>query len=240
MQSVSVLITGASGDIGLELYRQLSKDPRYTFYLHFRNKKSYARVKEYISAERTTLLFADLANLDEVQAMSKEVPTIDALINNAGYYETRPFLDAPFVDIQRMININYLAPLMLSHHVAKGMKQKGGGKIINLSSGSAKHTGLLPSFGYAAGKNGLNFMAKALNKELEPNKIAMTTIVLRFVQTKMLDSYAGYYRKITGNNLDLNSIDKKLKIHSPASVAQHIRELIEDNSLPGGTVTEML
>ncbi len=235
----SLLVTGANGDIGMAIYEQFVSDDRYNIFLHFRNRKSFKLVEQRIDLGRVTCLFADLGRLDEVEKMAAELPEIDILVNNAGVFKAQNFLETASRELQQMLTINYLAPLVLTHAVTKRMGRKGG-MIINLSSGSGSHGGLLPSFGYAASKNGLNFMAQALDKELTPRGITVVTVVLRFVKTKMLDSYAGYYRSFVGEDLDLTNIDKRLHLNSPEDVALKIKEIIEGDAKPAGPVIEML
>ncbi len=239
MPRISVLITGASGDIGLALYRLLHADSRYMLYLHFKNKTSYERVKDHLEVERTSLLFADFTDLVAVKQLATNLPPMDVLINNAGKFEAGSFLETSFEAIEQSLRVNYLAPLVLVHEVARVMQQHGGGKIINLSSGSGNHTGLLPSFGYSAGKNGLNFMTQALAKELGPHHITIITVVLRFVKTKMLASYREYYRDILGKELDISGVDTSLTLYTPHDIATRLYALIQDQTVHSGDSIEV-
>ncbi|HEX9153823.1 MAG TPA: SDR family oxidoreductase [Candidatus Saccharimonadales bacterium] len=240
MRRLRVLITGASGDIGLALYNKLYADGRYELYLHFRNQGSYRRVRSQIKPEHTTLLFADLCDKTAVKQLAAGLPVLDILVNNAGNFEAGSFFDTPLESIERQLQVNYLSPLVLTHHVAKKMQQNGGGRIINLSSGSGNHKGLLPSFGYAAGKNGLSFMTQALAKELGPEHIIIVAVVLRFVQTRMLETYSEYYEAITGKKLDVGNVDTQLTLHSPHTIAEKLCNIISDDSLQSGDIIEIL
>jgi NAD(P)-dependent dehydrogenase (short-subunit alcohol dehydrogenase family) len=66
--------------------------------------------------------------------------------------------------LKLFVSINYLSALLLTHHFVQKMKDSHFGRIINISSGSEEHGGILPSFGFASAKNAVNFMTQILPK----------------------------------------------------------------------------
>jgi short-subunit dehydrogenase len=231
----TVLITGANGDIAQALIGKISLDPRYELILHFKNKNSYFQYIKRNGKFNYKYFLIDFNNLSNIKKkLSKLTFKADILINNVGNYETEFFLDSKIENILNQININYLSLLIVMHHFAKIMGSNNGGQIINYSSGSGSHGGVLPSFGYASSKNSINFMTKILAKELKNSKIKINTIMLRYVETKMLKKFRNSYKKLLNENIKI-----ELPIKSSQEVADFTIKIIGNNKIKSGRVIEL-
>lgn len=231
MSKKIVLITGASGDIGRAIYHQIDKK-KYRCILHIRNKQT----SPYRHVSKEDILIADFSDVNNVKNIFKKRNiSLDILINTVGNYEAKSFLYSSFDEIHKQLSINFLSTLFLIHYYVKKMKKENRGQIINLSSGSGIHGGILPSFGYALSKNALNYMTTILAKELEPYNIKINTVVLRFIQTKMYNKFKIQYKMIKRKEFT-----SELPIYLPDVVANKVIALIDNDTVRNGDIIELL
>ena len=173
--SKTIVITGAGAGLGRALARRLAADGDEVVLLG----RTAAKV-EKVAAEigpRAMAVGCDVASPQSVAAAFKAVaarhPRIDVLINNAAVYE--PFLVAEATDEQilKIIATNLTGPILCVRAAIPLMH--AGGHIINLSSESVElpfpHLSL-----YQCSKDGLERFSQALEQELAPQGIRVTTV----------------------------------------------------------------
>jgi 3-oxoacyl-[acyl-carrier protein] reductase len=100
---------------------------------------------------------------------------LDVLVNNAA---TSPWLTIEDMSIEhwdRTISVNLRAPFLLSKYFFKGMASRGGGSIINISSGSAQR-GFVAELAYCSSKFGLEGLTQCLALELKNYNIAVNSL----------------------------------------------------------------
>ena len=112
---------------------------------------------------------------------------IDVLVNNAGINPApTPLVDVTFEYWRKLQSVNLEGPLRLSALVAPGMRDRGGGSIINVSSVGA-YTGGAGNGPYAASKAGLVVLTKVMAREWAPWRVRVNTISpVPFVSEMML------------------------------------------------------
>lgn len=104
---------------------------------------------------------AVIKNINKIEA---EVGPIDILINNAGIIKRTPIIEMEVEDFAAVINVDLISPFIVSKNVAKGMIQRGGGKIINICS-MMSELGRDSVSAYAAAKGGLKMLTKNMATE---------------------------------------------------------------------------
>jgi gluconate 5-dehydrogenase len=104
---------------------------------------------------------AVIANIKQIEA---EVGPIDILINNAGIIKRTPIIEMEVEDFTAVITVDLISPFIVSKNVAKGMIQRGGGKIINICS-MMSELGRDSVSAYAAAKGGLKMLTKNMATE---------------------------------------------------------------------------
>ena len=77
---------------------------------------------------------ADLAEPAAIEAIADEVQDADILVNNAAILVEKPIEDMTIVEFDRTIAVNLRAPFLLSRAIGAGMKERGWGRIVNISS----------------------------------------------------------------------------------------------------------
>lgn len=96
--------------------------------------------------------------------IGREVGPVDILVNNAGIIKRIPALEMSVAEWQQVITTDLTGPFIMSKAVAKGMKERGGGKIINMCS-MMSEVGRDTVSAYAAAKGGLKMLTKNLATE---------------------------------------------------------------------------
>lgn len=118
-----------------------------------------------------------------VRAIVDEHGRIDVLVNNAGVYRTGDITTWPEDDLQRLLGINLLGPVLGMQAVAPVMPE--GGSIVNVASisGTRGHGGALP---YAASKWGLRGASRSAAREFAPRGIRVNCVCPGSVDTPMI------------------------------------------------------
>ncbi|WP_316633088.1 gluconate 5-dehydrogenase [uncultured Flavobacterium sp.] len=106
----------------------------------------------------------EVAVIENIKKIEAEVGPIDILINNAGIIKRTPIIEMEVEDFAAVINVDLISPFIVSKNVAKGMIQRGGGKIINICS-MMSELGRDSVSAYAAAKGGLKMLTKNMATE---------------------------------------------------------------------------
>lgn len=185
MQDKTILITGASRGLGLALAQHWQENNSVI---------SLARTRPAQLNRDTAFYPCDLANeretLHTMQAITRDFPKIDLLINNAAMLKTMPLGVMKEQDIARMIDINLKAPVLISKTVFRRMIGARRGQIINILSMAPKLCVVGDSV-YSATKAGLEAFSRVLNKEGHPYGVHVNNIGLSAFPSGMLDQIIG-------------------------------------------------
>lgn len=163
------LITGSSHGLGMAVAIGLGQAGA-TIVINGSNPEKLAQaVEEYASAGITAHPYVfDVTREDlideNITRIEQEVGPIDILVNNAGIIKRIPALEMSLEDWNQVINIDLTAPFLMSRRVARGMKERGCGKIINMCS-MMSEVGRDTVSAYAAAKGGLKMLTKNLATE---------------------------------------------------------------------------
>ena len=117
-----------------------------------------------------------------ISAIEKEVGTIDILVNNAGIIKRIPILDMPVADFRQVIEVDLIAPLIVSKRVAPGMIAKRAGKIINMCSMMSIY-GRNSVSAYAAAKGGLKLLTANMTCEWAKYNVQVNGIGPGYIAT---------------------------------------------------------
>ncbi len=137
-----------------------------------------------------SVIQADLNNTADIERLWREASAtdpIDAVVNNAGIFPDHPPLTTDFSGWasawQRTLAVNLTAPAHLCYFAARAMAERGGGRIVNISSRAA-FRGELTAPAYAASKAGLNALSQSLAKALAPNAVYVFVVAPGWVSTR--------------------------------------------------------
>jgi NAD(P)-dependent dehydrogenase (short-subunit alcohol dehydrogenase family) len=183
----SVLITGGSRGLGLVMARQFAREGAHLS-ICARDEHELARAREdlqRLGAEVLTIQ-CDVTNNDEVQQMIRVVTErfgrIDILVNNAGIIQVGPLEVMTFDDFQQAMKSHFWGPLQTILAVLPTMRERGEGRIVNISSigGKISVPHLVP---YCASKFALVGLSEGLRSELRKDGVLVTTVCPGLMRT---------------------------------------------------------
>lgn len=146
---------------------------------------------------RIAVADADLVDPDAaraaVAAIERELGDIDLLVNNAGVVEHAelPFAADDVADAWRVIETNVRGPMLVTHAVLPGMLARGGGRVVNLSSGSA-HKVSATSTAYGISKGALSRFTRLLDHQYRGAGLRVFDLAPGVVATDMTGAMASH------------------------------------------------
>ncbi len=173
----TALVTGASGGLGHAIARALARRGADLVLTARR-----AEVLEPLAAEVGGRAVAcDLSDRAAVERLAEEAGSVDVLVANAGVPGSGRIETFSVEEIDRALDVNLRAPIVLARRLAEGMAERGGGHIVFISSlnGKAAPPGT-PI--YAATKFGLRGFAQSLRQDLRPSGVGVSTIFPGFIR----------------------------------------------------------
>jgi short-subunit dehydrogenase len=189
----TALITGASAGIGAAFARTLAAE-HHDLVLVARRKERLDELAAELTSSygiRCEVFAADLSDpaapRDIIAFATERGLDIDVLVNNAGLSGNDAFTDTSWEALSGEIQVMVTAVTELAHLVAPGMKARGWGRIINLSSLAA----FAPpgeSLLYTAIKSYVLDMSQALNMELASHGVHVTALCPGFTHSEFHDA----------------------------------------------------
>ena len=183
-----VLVTGASGGIGGAICAGLARRGA-TLVLHYRSGRTAAEgTRRTLAGDGHTLVQADLTDPAGIERLWGEVSAqaIDAVVNNAGIFPDHPPLTTDYAAWtaawRGTLALNLSGPANLSYFAARAMAERGGGRIVSVSSrGAFRGEPAAPA--YAASKAGLNAFSQSMAKALAPKGVCVFVVAPGWVAT---------------------------------------------------------
>ena len=177
----NVIVTGSSRGVGELLTRHFLDEGATVI--------GVARGLATCEHERYRHHQADIADPAEVQklfaSLRTSVKTIDVVVNNAAVLTSQYAMIMPAGAAQAMVNLNLLAPFLVSREAAKLMRKAKAGRIINISSMAVSLEPEGDSV-YAACKAGLTTLSNILAKEFASFNVTCNTLGITAIETDML------------------------------------------------------
>jgi NAD(P)-dependent dehydrogenase (short-subunit alcohol dehydrogenase family) len=193
-----VLITGGSSGVGEALAMACAQaGARVT--IAARREPELRRVQSAIAARggEADYVVADLSSFDACDTLAQETLArhggVDVIINNAAHSIRRPLAESleRFHDLERLTQLNYLAPARLIRAVLPGMRERRAGHVVNVLSAGTHIPA--PRFGaYSASKSALAQLGDSLAAELYDEGITVTNAYLGWVRTPMMEASGKY------------------------------------------------
>lgn len=185
-----MLITGATGGMGSAMVRHFApSDYKLVLHYHTNKDKLEELVKEITFTHEPLMLQADLYSEQAIIHLcgeaQRQMGRVDVLVNNAGMSSAAMTWKQDLEHWNKVINLNLTAPFLMMKHLIPGMRHRGFGRIINISSVVAQ-VGVAGTAAYAASKAGLFGLAASASRELAHRGITVNTIALGYMDDGMI------------------------------------------------------
>jgi len=187
----NVIVTGGSRGLGLGIARRLSESGFRAIAIARKESGELAEaMREAEEARAGSMHFAsfDLAEIDGipelVKKLRKEFGPIYGLVNNAGMSIDGVLALLSTHQIEQVVRLNTISPMVLTKYVVRTMMADGGGRVVNISSITA-FTGYSGLSVYAATKASLVGFTKSLAREVGRMGVNVNAVAPGFVDTDM-------------------------------------------------------
>lgn len=186
------VVTGGNRGIGYEICRQLAAQGLRVVLTARDEAKAREAAGELAREGGDVVAFplevTDPAAPERLVAFLEVGRGVDVLVNNAGVFLDRNHggVDIPLAVVEETLAVNLIGPWRLSQAVIPLMRQRGYGRIVNLSSGlgaMSEMAGGYPS--YRVSKLALNGLTRILADELRGTNVLVNTLCPGWVQTEM-------------------------------------------------------
>ncbi|WP_427158900.1 SDR family NAD(P)-dependent oxidoreductase [Aliinostoc sp. HNIBRCY26] len=230
----TVLLTGASGGIGVFMARALAKE-QATVVLVSRSEDKLHEVCADVNAlggKGISIPF-DISNVDELPNLVEKVHQltgkIDIVINNAAIEKYRRFQDYTLAEIQGILGTNLISAMELTRLIMPEMIARNSGHIVNIASGSGKKGAPYNSV-YSASKAGLIMWTDAVRQELADSQVNISVVCPGYTAAGMFVAFG-------------LSAPKLAKVSQPEDVAIAVIKAIKQNQpevMIDGPLTRLL
>jgi len=196
----TALVTGAAKGIGRGIALELAREGcniAVNDYLDASGAEAVATEIRALGRE-TIVTIANVGDSAEVDRMFTVIldkfPRLDILVNNAGVQTWSPLTDLAEQDWDRVIATNLKGCFLCTQRAARHMKDHGGGRIINIGSGSNK-VAFPKLVDYTASRGGIEMLTKSAAVELGAYQITVNCLAPGAIETERTKNEAGDYAK---------------------------------------------
>lgn len=184
LEGKTILVTGASSGIGRGIAVTCSKMGA-TVIINGRNKERLQETLSQMEGEDHLIAVGDLTETNSLIAMVETLPKLDGVVHCAGIGQRIPCKDLQTMNVNQVMNVNFMAPVMLQAELLRGKKINKAASIVFVASIASWS----PSFGnsiYSASKGAIVSYANCLALELAPRKIRVNCISPAMVWTDLI------------------------------------------------------
>jgi NAD(P)-dependent dehydrogenase (short-subunit alcohol dehydrogenase family) len=159
-------------------------------------------------------LTADVADegavTDLVDKIVAQCGTVDILVNNAGLYaslEMRPFTEIPLEEWRQVMDVNVASMFLMSRAVVPVMQRAGGGRIVNISSGTP-FRGVPFLLHYVTSKGAIVAFTRALAKELGKDGVLVNCVAPGFTMSAGVEANPEVVEKLRDVSVAARTIQR--------------------------------
>ena len=220
-----VVVTGASRGIGLAIAKRLAASGYRVIAVARSPSKELDEAMEKARVEGAgAICFEafDLAEINAIPAFARQLRSrhgaIYGLVNNAAASIEGLLANTSNDQIERLVRVNCLSPIILTKYLVRGMMAQGRGRVVNLASiiASTGYNGLAV---YGATKASMVGFTKSLAREVGRLGITVNALAPGFVDTAMTQSLMGDQRKRIA---DRSALKRLAEVEDIADMAAYL------------------
>jgi short-subunit dehydrogenase len=210
--SSTVLVTGANGGLGQAIARAVRAAGAQVI-LSGRRADALAGIAADTGAR---VIVADLARREDVARLAAEAGEVDVLVANAALPATGPIEEFTEAELDRALDVNLRAPIVLTWALAKGMMARGRGHVVVIGSIASK-VASPGSAMYSATKFGLRGFALGLRQDLAASGVGVTGVYPGFIRDAGMFASTGV------------ALPPGVGTRSPEDVAEAVLRAVREN-----------
>lgn len=186
----TAIITGASGGLGMAITEAFVRDGFNVVATGTSENKIVEMAAKIGAQDRIATVVADVSRRADrkkiVEFAVERFGQVDVLINNAGVFEPRPFLEVDEAHLDRFLDINLKGTFFLTQEVVPQLQNSGGGSVVNVGTVLVDHAiGGVPATAPISSKGGIHALTGQLAAEFGPDNIRVNTIAPGIIRSPM-------------------------------------------------------
>lgn len=227
LEGKTILVTGASSGIGRGIAVECSKMGA-TVVITGRNTNRLNETYLSLEGSKHIQIIADLSKNADIDFLVEQCPQLDGCVNNAGIPKLMTVKFMQREDLNEIIGINTIAPILLTSALVKNKKLNKCASIVFISSISGVCISTLGESSYSASKGAIHGFVKGAAIDLASQRIRVNSINPGLIQTNILELAREMFSE--------DQINEKLKqyplkrIGQPEDVAYGVIYLLSDAS----------
>lgn len=186
LEGKTVLVTGASSGIGKATAIACSRLGAHVI-VSGRNSERLQETFSELDGEGHLQIIADLTDEDQIALLAEFVPPLDGFVNNAGVGNKIPINFIKRVTLQNILDVNTIAPILLSRYLLKKKKLKRGASMVITSSIAGVCSVDIGNTLYSVSKSAVDGFMKNAAKELAEKGIRVNSVNPGMVDTPIND-----------------------------------------------------
>lgn len=187
LEGKNVLVTGASSGIGRATAIECSRMGARLI-ITGRDKIRLQDTYDALDGKDHLLVLADLADENQMENLVEQSPILDGLVNNAGITETVPVQFIKREKLEKILNINTIAPVLLTQKLLKCKKIRKGGSIVFTGSISGTSIGVGGNALYSVSKGAIRGFVINSSLDLSIKNIRVNEVCPGMIDTHIMDN----------------------------------------------------
>jgi 3-oxoacyl-[acyl-carrier protein] reductase len=232
----NVLISGGTRGVGLAIACKLARDGYRVFAIGRKESDGLDKAIAEFPAGMVNFVPFDLANIDVIPELIREMKAehgpLYGLVNNAALGTEGLLSNMHNSDIEQLVKLNTVSPIILTKYAVRAMMTKGEGRIVNVSSiiGFTGYSGLSV---YGATKASMLGFTRSLAREVGPLGVTVNAVAPGFMDTEMTQGMSDAQRDKIAGRAALK------RLVSVEDVANSVAFLMSDaaRNITGTTIT---
>jgi len=228
LEGKTILVTGSSSGIGRGIAIECAKMGAKII-LNGRNVDRLKETLGLMEGEGHQIVVADISKQEEIDRLVAEVPALDGCVLCAGIPQVCPVKHFKRNDIEAILSVNTVAPIMITSGLLKKKKIRKGSSVVLIESISGVFVGTKGDVSYNASKAALNGFLKGSALELAGQGIRINAINPGLVPTNILNLTNEIFAESHHTEIMVNSYPLK-RYGTPEDIAYGVIYLLSDAS----------